>query len=118
MQPAAASRLVPLSTPAAAASEPVTVAIDDVARLCTEQGNPGNRAGIRSIDVSIPRRLLEPGLTIIDTPGVGGLDSTQALIVAAKALAVVPSVATEDPTVFWHTGGLFDAVAALLGGRR
>jgi 1-aminocyclopropane-1-carboxylate deaminase/D-cysteine desulfhydrase-like pyridoxal-dependent ACC family enzyme len=39
-------------------------------------------------------------------------------VYTAKALAVVPSVAGEGPTVFWHTGGLFDAVAALLGARR
>ena len=38
-------------------------------------------------------------------------------VYTAKAMAVVPSVAAEGPTVFWHTGGLFDAVAALLGGR-
>jgi 1-aminocyclopropane-1-carboxylate deaminase/D-cysteine desulfhydrase-like pyridoxal-dependent ACC family enzyme len=39
-------------------------------------------------------------------------------VYTAKALAVVASVAAEGPTVFWHTGGLFDAVAALLGGPR
>lgn len=33
----------------------------------------------------------------------------------AKALAVVPQVARGAPTVFWHTGGLLDAVAGFLG---
>jgi 1-aminocyclopropane-1-carboxylate deaminase/D-cysteine desulfhydrase-like pyridoxal-dependent ACC family enzyme len=36
-------------------------------------------------------------------------------VYTAKALAVVPQVAGAAPAVFWHTGGLFDAVAGLLG---
>jgi D-cysteine desulfhydrase len=38
-------------------------------------------------------------------------------VYTAKALAVVPSVGTDGPVLFWHTGGLLDAVAALLGPR-
>ena len=53
-----------------------TVAIEDVAKSATEQGNPGNRAGIRSVEVWLPRKLLQTGLVLVDTPGVGGLDST------------------------------------------
>jgi D-cysteine desulfhydrase len=36
-------------------------------------------------------------------------------VYTAKALAVVPQVAGGAPAVFWHTGGLLDAVAGLLG---
>lgn len=53
-----------------------TVAIDQVATAATEQGNPGNRNGIRSVEVWLPRKLLQTGLVVVDTPGVGGLDST------------------------------------------
>lgn len=63
------------------------VPIADVPTLATEQGNPGNRAGIASIEVAIPRKLLLPGLALVDTPGVGGLDSTHGAATAA-ALAV------------------------------
>ncbi|MFN8022223.1 MAG: dynamin family protein [Acidimicrobiales bacterium] len=52
------------------------VPIGDVAKVATEQGNPGNRAGIRSVEVVLPRKLLQTGLVLVDTPGVGGLDST------------------------------------------
>ncbi len=52
------------------------VPIGAVAEFGTEQGNHGNRHGIRAIEVCVPRKLLEPGLTIVDTPGVGGLDSS------------------------------------------
>ncbi len=35
-------------------------------------------------------------------------------VYTAKALAVLPAVAAGGPAVFWHTGGLLDAVAGLL----
>ena len=72
------------------APAPATVPLADVAKLATEQGNPGNRAGIRSIEVSVPRKLLVPGLAMVDTPGVGGLESTHgAATTAALGLAEV-----------------------------
>ena len=37
-------------------------------------------------------------------------------IYTAKALAVLPGIATGRPALFWHTGGLLDAVAALTAG--
>ena len=64
--------------------DPVEIPIEDVARLASEQGNPGNREGIRSVEVELPRKLLEPGLTIIDTPGVGGLDSVHGAVTHAS----------------------------------
>jgi D-cysteine desulfhydrase len=36
-------------------------------------------------------------------------------VYTAKALAVVPAVAVGRPALFWHTGGLLDAVAGWLG---
>lgn len=36
-------------------------------------------------------------------------------VYTAKALAVLPSAVPEGPALFWHTGGLLDAVAGLLG---
>ena len=38
-------------------------------------------------------------------------------VYTAKALAVLPSAAPDGPALFWHTGGLLDAVAGLLGPR-
>ena len=37
-------------------------------------------------------------------------------VYTAKALAVLPRVAAGRPALFWHTGGLLDAVAALMTG--
>jgi D-cysteine desulfhydrase len=39
-------------------------------------------------------------------------------VYTAKALAALPAVAGDEPALFWHTGGLLDAVAGWLGGPR
>ena len=77
--------------------EPTTIPFGDVAALSSEQGNPGNRAGIRSLEVAIPRKLLQPGLAVVDTPGVGGLDSTHgAATTAALGMAEVIVFVTDS----------------------
>ncbi|MFC0678272.1 dynamin family protein [Lysobacter korlensis] len=55
------------------------VSIDDVAGHVSERGNPGNREQLIAAEVFLPRKVLAGGLTIIDSPGVGGLDSAHAL---------------------------------------
>ena len=54
--------------------------IESVADWVSETGNPGNRRGLRSVEVRLPRRFLRAGLCLIDTPGVGGLDSAHGII--------------------------------------
>jgi GTP-binding protein EngB required for normal cell division len=39
----------------------------------TEAGNPANEKGVDFIAAEVPNPLLREGLTIVDTPGVGGL---------------------------------------------
>jgi D-cysteine desulfhydrase len=39
-------------------------------------------------------------------------------VYTAKAMAVLPAVAAGGPALFWHTGGLLDAVAGWLGAPR
>ena len=62
--------------------EPPTeaVAVDRIADFVSEIGNPGNRRGLRSVQVRLPRRMLRTGLCLVDTPGVGGLDSAHGII--------------------------------------
>lgn len=47
----------------------------EIARYVTESGNPGNQRRLRSVTVGLDRPLLASGLTLVDTPGVGGLGS-------------------------------------------
>ncbi|MDP9985582.1 hypothetical protein J2S98_000726 [Arthrobacter oryzae] len=55
------------------------VALTDLPALVSEQGNPGNSRKIAAAEVCLPRRLLTGGLSIIDSPGVGGMGSTHTL---------------------------------------
>ncbi|MFI5891557.1 dynamin family protein [Actinoplanes sp. NPDC051513] len=67
------------------ADEPVPIPFDELRRHITEGG--GDPAP-RGVEVRLDRRLLGAGLSIIDTPGVGGLDSAQGnLTLAALSLA-------------------------------
>jgi hypothetical protein len=64
-------------------TERTTVALEDIARYATEQGNPGNRERLNQVEIGLPRAVLAGGLVLVDTPGVGGLSSVQAAATAA-----------------------------------
>ena len=75
-------------------AEPVKVVkqpiqIDDLAEYVSEKGNPGNQRHIVAAEVSLPRELLKGGLRLVDSPGVGSLDST-------KALATLSALSSAD----------------------
>jgi hypothetical protein len=69
--------------PPVAISEP----IDQLADYVSEAGNPGNREQLQYGEVGIPRKLLQQGLVLVDTPGVGGLGSAH----GASTMAALPS---------------------------
>jgi len=52
------------------------VPIEDLAGYVSENGNPGNRHKLAAAEVFLPRKLLSGGLSLVDSPGVGGLNST------------------------------------------
>jgi hypothetical protein len=55
------------------------VRIVDLPSYVSERGNPGNSQKLVAGEVYLPRKLLTGGLTVIDTPGVGGLNSSHTL---------------------------------------
>jgi len=55
------------------------VDLTELPALVSEQGNPGNSRRIAAAEVCLPRRILTGGLTIIDSPGVGGMGSSHTL---------------------------------------
>ncbi|THJ67859.1 Isoniazid-inducible protein iniA [Arthrobacter echini] len=81
--PASAAVLVPIDGAAAgeesAPLEKRPVALADIAHYVSERHNPGNVQRVASAEVGLPRRILAGGLSIIDSPGVGGLDSAHVL---------------------------------------
>ncbi|MCO1658306.1 dynamin family protein [Pseudonocardia humida] len=73
---------------------------DAVARHVTEQQNPENRQGISHVEVGIPRHILQAGLEVVDTPGVGGLNSvhgaaTMSALPTADAVLLVSDASQE-----------------------
>lgn len=59
------------------------IPLDALAEYVSERGNPSNVRGIAGVDVALPRRLLTGGLALVDTPGVGGLESVHSLMTIA-----------------------------------
>jgi hypothetical protein len=78
----------------------ISVPIEQLAEYVSEAGNPGNRRGLQYVEVGIPRQLLQAGLVLVDTPGVGGLGSvygasTMAALPTADAVVLVSDAAQE-----------------------
>jgi len=81
-------------------TERTPVPVEDLTRYASEQGNPGNRERLSQIEVGMPRAILAGGLVLVDTPGVGGLNSvhasaTMATLPAADAVLLVSDASQE-----------------------
>ncbi|MGH3873176.1 MAG: dynamin family protein [Pseudonocardiaceae bacterium] len=81
-------------------TERTEVPIGKLAEHVSESGNPGNREGWSYAEVGLPRRVLTGGLELVDTPGVGGLNSvhgaaTMAMLPSADAVLLVSDASQE-----------------------
>lgn len=63
------------------------VSIEELARLVTEHGNPGNLKNVVRALVEVPSPRLKQGVLLVDTPGLGSLARRG----AAETLAYLPS---------------------------
>lgn len=77
--PPSAAVLVAGSPGGEAEPKRVPIEIDELAAHVSEKGNPGNKRGFISAEVCLPRKILSGGLTLIDSPGVGGFNSVHSL---------------------------------------
>lgn len=80
--------------------ERTEVPVDKLAEYVSEVGNPGNKAMLSYAEVGLPRKILEGGLVLVDTPGVGGLGSahgaaTMSALPSADAVLLVSDAAQE-----------------------
>ena len=81
-EPASASVLLPRADGDAGEDvqlERLPININDLAAYVSERGNPGNAKKLVAAEVFLPRKVLADGLTVVDSPGVGGLGSTHTL---------------------------------------
>ncbi|HST86150.1 MAG TPA: dynamin family protein [Kineosporiaceae bacterium] len=55
------------------------VDVDRLFDLVSEAAAPARRQRLQSVEVWLPHRLLKTGVCLVDTPGVGGLDSAHGM---------------------------------------
>lgn len=77
-----------------------TTDLAGVADWATECGNPDNARSVDRVEISLPSPLLEQGLVVVDTPGMGGLGAghaaaTLAFLPFADALLLVSDASSE-----------------------
>ncbi len=82
------------------AMERVEIPIAELAGHICEAGNPGNAQRWHHAEIGIPRVVLAGGLELVDTPGVGGLNSvhgaaTMAALPSADAVLLVSDASAE-----------------------
>ncbi len=103
--------------------ERLPVPIDKLANYVSESGNPGNTRNLIAAEVELPRELLRGGLRLVDSPGVGGIDSSNALstlsaLSSAHAVLLVSDASQEytEPEVqlLKHAMRISPNVAAVL----
>lgn len=81
----------PSDAPADVEATKQQIPFTDVPAFETELGAPLDDVQVTGVEIEIPRRLLDNGLVLIDTPGVGGLGSAHSTA-ALGALSVANAV--------------------------
>jgi len=77
--------------------ERAAIAVDEIARFATEEGNPANRRGVAEVTVRVPAQPLV-GMRLIDTPGLASpfVDTAAAAEPAAADADVAVIVLAAD----------------------
>ncbi len=76
------------------------VALDDLVDVASMRGDPARRAGVVSVAVEVDHPLLERGVALIDTPGVGGMSRGHrdlALAALARADLLLFTISAQEP---------------------
>ncbi len=72
------------------AGEPIVeeIPLETVWEYVSEQGNPDNQREVELVEIGLPNAVLRQGLSVVDTPGVGGFRAAH----AATVLGFLPLV--------------------------
>jgi GTP-binding protein EngB required for normal cell division len=75
--------------------------LEDLASFVTEAHNPGNRLGVVRVTVRLHAPLLDQGVRLVDTPGVGSVyeHNTQAADAYLPSLDAAVLVTSADPPI-------------------
>ena len=91
-----------------------SIALDELASFVDERDNPENVKGVVAVEVFLPVPLLETGLCLVDTPGLGSVFATNTAVTRSfvpqvdAALVVLGS----DPPITGEEADLLTQVAA------
>lgn len=72
------------------------VPLDQLEALVTELADPADPERQRAVEVGLPHRMLRSGLQLVDTPGVGGLDSAHGFLALGALRAAAGVVFVTD----------------------
>jgi GTP-binding protein EngB required for normal cell division len=77
------------------------LALDQVARFVTEDANPANALGVRRVTARLHAPLLDDGVRLVDTPGVGSVHDHNTLTTDAylPSLDAAVLVTSADPPI-------------------
>ncbi len=89
-----------------------TRSVDDLRGLVTELANPDNRLGLAEVVLQMPAPLLDGGIDLVDTPGVGSVfvHSAAAATAALDTMDAAVFVLSADPPI---SGSERDFLAAV-----
>jgi polyhydroxyalkanoate synthesis regulator phasin len=90
-----------------------TIAPERLGEYVSEEGNPQNAKRVEAVEVFVPARLLESGMCLVDTPGLGSVfaratEATRAFIPHIDAALIVLGA---DPPLSGEELGLLEEVA-------
>ncbi|HUJ29533.1 MAG TPA: dynamin family protein [Myxococcales bacterium] len=88
-----------------------------LADYVTEEGNPGNAKAVRAVEVALPSPILQRGMCLVDTPGIGSVfaantDATRAFVPHIDAALVVLGA---DPPISGDELALVEDVSKHVG---
>ena len=72
------------------------VPLERLTALVTELADPADPERQRAVEVGLPHRMLRSGLQLVDTPGVGGLDSAHGFLALGALRAAAGVVFVTD----------------------
>jgi predicted GTPase len=77
------------------------IPVETLAAYVSEELNPGNQKGITAAEILEPAALLENGLCLVDTPGIGSVfeANTRATLAFVPQIDVVLAVIGTDPPI-------------------
>lgn len=91
-----------------------SISIDALGEYVSEAGNPANVRGVLAVEVFLPSPLLQEGMCLVDTPGVGSViaENTEATVSFVPQVDAALIVIGADPPMSGEELALVEAVAS------